>query len=718
VLQFGANGGIYANGTKIGKTKAGNRFKVASLFGRAYIAISDADHGADVPLQYDGQNLDRVSQDGPGAPPTVTNQALASTEAVTLTRTDGVVTATTSSAHGLMAGNQFVLSNVPAAVVGGSIVSIVIDNDANYGVATITTSTAHGLVPSDEVALNNVQSVSVGGGIVTTNVTGGVETITTASAHGLTAGQNVLARVGTGPYYPATVNNVLSATVFTFLTPVANTDATGGDVLLTFPLSTDPDSNIFTVSETPTATTFQIPISYGNGTWTTGDLTFAWNGTFYVISGSGDTLTYSQPGPDGTVTVGTLTPQGQISPGTHKVACLFITRTGFTTAPSPTVSWIANGSQYARLTDIPIGPSNVIGRAILFTGAEGAKFFYLPVAPQLSGMVSGTSTVINDNVTTEAVFDFSDTALFGGLAVDIEGNNLFRQVVLGPCLGFYPYAGRLLAWGERNKIQQFLNMGFEGGTKVANTPLGWNLNGGGQLVASPDYGVAWQPQIGTVISQPAYQDQNGVAILLSNTQYTFRAWTTGTVTADLYSATQGVLATATIRANSGFGETTFSAKTPAVIPADAVFNVYNATGDIMDELEIYYTDNPYLKSARVSYVNNPEAFDGVTGQLGPASDPHEIRAMFVRRDILNILTDGPNGALYETQDTASAEPANWNVQMVAAKCGAISVWGDAQFEDWQVWASDTGLTDPRRFERRQDQPGSADVVGYVQPGSA
>ena len=57
--------------TILGKTTPGSYAKSITAFGREYIAISDLLHGADVPVQFDGQFLDRVSQDGPGSPPTV-----------------------------------------------------------------------------------------------------------------------------------------------------------------------------------------------------------------------------------------------------------------------------------------------------------------------------------------------------------------------------------------------------------------------------------------------------------------------------------------------------------------------------------------------------------------------------------------------------------------------------------------------------------------------
>jgi hypothetical protein len=76
-MRFDSLGGMYADGVKIGQTAPGNRFHTASVFGKIYIAISDGLHGADVPLQWDGTNLDRVSQDGPGAGPTIANFVVA-----------------------------------------------------------------------------------------------------------------------------------------------------------------------------------------------------------------------------------------------------------------------------------------------------------------------------------------------------------------------------------------------------------------------------------------------------------------------------------------------------------------------------------------------------------------------------------------------------------------------------------------------------------------
>lgn len=803
-LVFDANGGIFANGVKVGTTQAANRFKTCAAFGKTFIATSDGVHGADVPLQYTKEGwLDRVSQDGPGGgvslanypipqaslvagsagagititsatpidpqqvqvgddspdpdsgyrPPrfetyytalevvttsahglsvgqlvviagnteynfasAVVDSVVNSTtflldffgqssftgtggtvtpQAPLLARSGNTVTAQTASANNLRVGYRVNVSGIAPMAVGGGIASIVIDN-ANYpGVATITTEQPHGLTSGVNVQLSGVNPVDVGGGITNWAVVSGVQTCTTASPHGLQPGASIFERTGGTTLDPSAVVSVPSATTFTFNTPAANTSGTSGDVQLVFPLSTTPENNVFTVAETPTPTTFQIPFSYVDGTWTSGALSFAWNGSFYVSAVQSATqFQYQQTGPDAVLASGSgiVTPQSQIAPGQRQCVCIFQTRTGFLTAPSPTVTYTAAGQQYLLVTNIPIGPANVVARILAFTGANGADFFYLPAAPSLNGQVIGTSTVINDNTTTSAIFDFSDDALFASIAIDQPGNDLFRQVVLGPCLGFHAYAGRLFAWGERNKVQAFWNMGFEGGVQAsaANVPLGWTVTGSGTLTAG-DYGLAWTPNAAATISQNAYQDRFGQAILQPNTSYLFRAWTAHDVTATLSSASTGFTATATVTASGASGQAAFSQPTPAVLPSDLTLTLSSSGAYAMDELEIIYANDPYVKTVRASYVGNPEAFDSVTGILGPASDPNPVQGMEERRDVLMLLTSGPHGSLYETEDTASREPNNWSVRHVAAECGLMSVWGTAKFEDWFCWASDTGL---------------------------
>ena len=93
----------------------------------------------------------------------------------------------------------------------------------------------------------------------------------------------------------------------------------------------------------------------------------------------------------------------------------------------------------------------------------------------VNGMVVSTATQVNDNTTTSILLDFSDNTLYGtgaagnatGTAVSVPGNNLAAGNVLGPCAGVFAYSQRLLAWGNRNKVNGFLNLGFDGSSTVA-----------------------------------------------------------------------------------------------------------------------------------------------------------------------------------------------------------------------------------------------------------
>jgi hypothetical protein len=50
--------------------------KSTSLFTREYLAIGDSKYGIDLPRQFDDTNFDRVSQTGPGAPPSVADEVV------------------------------------------------------------------------------------------------------------------------------------------------------------------------------------------------------------------------------------------------------------------------------------------------------------------------------------------------------------------------------------------------------------------------------------------------------------------------------------------------------------------------------------------------------------------------------------------------------------------------------------------------------------------
>ena len=158
-----------------------------------------------------------------------------------------------------------------------------------------------------------------------------------------------------------------------------------------------------------------------------------------------------------------------------------ITRQGAITAPGPFSTFISNGGQYPSVTNILPGPSNWVGRILIFTGAqpdvpgELPPFFYIPVTPMLEGQIVGTATQIDDNTTTSVLLDFSDDTLYAAIGVSIAGNDIANQIVLDGALGFGAYLSRLTTWGQRNNIQNLLNMGFDADTTGVTAPQGWTV---------------------------------------------------------------------------------------------------------------------------------------------------------------------------------------------------------------------------------------------------
>ena len=790
-------------------TLLGRWAKSITAFGREYMATSDGLHGSDIPLQWDGTNLDRVTQDGPGAPPAVQSIALPSvglgagpvlpainitscipfgtsfnvfcaasiaslfpgmqvtiagnaqgfynavwtvnavypnsnlftvlvltgatptglggtvtpTNAAALVRQKNIVTAYAAAAHQLQVGYQMQLAGVTAFPVGAGISTIVVSNGNNPGIATVTTAAAHGLLPGIFVSISGVTATVVGTGISSIVRAGQVVTVTTSAAHGLSPGAIVTLAGVTVTSFNSTVSvlNVVSTTVFTFGQVDVDATSSAGTVSINWPIPNSATPTYFEVLSAPTTTSFQVSLNYSDGNWASGTVSYAWNGTFYVSAILSSTIfQYQQYGPDATYAAASgesITPLGQAAPGVKQCQVLFLTRQGAITRPSPPVPFIAAGGQYVSVSNLPIGPANVVARILAFTGASGATYFYIPSTPQVNGQTVGTSTQINDNVTTSVLLDFSDPTLFSATGISIPGNNLANQIVLDSALGFGVYGGRLLAWGMRNRIQNFLNLSFDGGQfytgaggTASNFPCGWlvgtGVNGGGALVTTGRWGWAWQPSGAGSIYQSAYQDATGAPILTANTPYTLRAWIKGAgtaLTATISSASTSFSATATVNGVTAgsFQQANFSLTMPIPIPADMRLTLTWTGTPIVDELSVVYQANPYLDAILyASYFENPEGVDGVTGKFGSLQDAHKIMDLADIRQTLYFLTQEPGGRLHETSDNGVTEPAGWTVNQVAANCGLLSAFAltksqaddssAAGGEEWFAWASSSG----------------------------
>lgn len=717
-----------------------------------------------------------------------------------LQRSANIVTGTTTGAHGLQPGYQVQTSNAISGQIGTGVSTVVINNSNLPGIATVTVALAagqltHGLVPGLNVSITGVQGVVVGTSVTSIIRAGQIVTVVFSAATGLVPGA-IITVSGTTPSSfntTTTVQTVTTATntgdTITYAQVDVDATGAGAAVNVQWPIPQTETPTLYEVLSAPTADSFQVQLNYSDATFTTGTVRLAWDGTFDVLTVPTPTsFTYQQYGPDATASPvsGSImaTPVGRCSPGQHQIQVLFLLRQGYTTRPSPPVRWEVPGNQYISVTNIPIGPSNTVARIVAFTGAQGAYFYYIPNPPQENGQLVGTATQINDNTTTAAVFDFGDPSLFAALGISIQGNSLANQVVIDGAINFGYYGSRILTYGQRNTVQSFLNMGFDGGyiqavvqtagnfivgtsyviTSVGSTnftaigasantigiqfyatgvgtgtgtatpsplPTGWTYSGtNGRLLTSipgrPVQQGGWSVNVvagaghcGT-LSQSAYEDYSGAPILSANEQFTMRVWLQPTVavadltfTVKLSSTSTGFSASANVAGNQmstsgSWVQVDFSGKTPGTIPADFLLSLYASSSAtsltlIVDELSLIYTEDPTLTTELGSYVNNGEAFDGVTGVFGPQDDTHQIVGNFVIRSALHMLTLDPNGRLHVTSQ-GNTEPAGWTIEEVASNCGMVGPFAGTQSqaddstssggEEWQSWYSSDG---PRIF---------------------
>lgn len=645
-LFLDANGVVYQEdvenapgvATQISQQEAGSTAQSATAFGREYIAISDGLHGVGVPLQYDGTNLDRVSQDGPAAAVTAQNVNLSFF--------------IVASPSGLSEFGGFAIST---ATQSGNIVTLTLT-----GLTPLFNAIEKGLTTGDKVQV-------IGIGVAGYN---GIQTLLS-----VTVNQITYQLLTTG------LANSSGGTMNTGLVKVTTTTDTG-----------------FTVGQNVTIA--GAGVSGYNGTWAIRDfdaLPPHETHVFYVYISA-----YGLAASGG----GTIVVTGNISPGIHQVVVMFQTRSGYVTKPSPVFAWTAGGGVGVIISNLPIGPPNVVARILAFTGAGGDNFFYIPVNVTVQNPAGGAPTIINstvvpDNTTTTVTLDFDDNTLFAALAIDIPGNNLFALVVLSPCLGFFNYASRLFAWGEYNKIQNALNLGFEGGYNASSptVPLGYSIvdNTAAELVIGGawDSGMAWKIHgNGTLtdlglLEQQMKADEEGIPIVQPGTLYRFRIWgkvdatsadpITGDVIVEL--ADGGGNPTVSIPCSAftttgNFVEVVFNSPTSAV-PNGIVYSIkvngLNAGFDItLDEQMLYPDFRPYFDDFRISYVINPESFDGITGNLGPTSDPTPLRTASEYRDNFYFRTAI---GLHVTRDNGTGEPSSWTVNEQSKKCGALSVHG-------------------------------------------
>src|SRR5579884_2914680 len=445
----------------------------------------------------------------------------------------------------------------------------------------------------------------------------------------------------------------------------------------------------------------------------------------------------------GNATGGSLTFGGTsgnfMAAGTRQGVVFFITRNGAVTFPSPPVVFSAAGNTITGIqaSNLPIGPPNVIARGVAFTeagqnGVPGANFYYIPNNVEytiLNQQFTATSTAVNDNSTTSAVFTFPDSVLLSATAIDVQGNNLFNQIEIGDPAWNTSYAGRLFFGGCRAKVQNFLNLSFDGGFLSnpggAILPLGWKVDanytpsGAVTLLNSPVFGnslyihnpTGSSASIFGMLTQSAYEDAYQVPIVRPSTAYSVRVTcrcpsgaASGALVIDLtdsnstgYGQTFGSFTvnlsgmTSSMQTFTGTLLTTsFSTVPPGLLLRVWLQNAPNNADVEIDRIEVFPTLQPVDSSkVYVSYVDNPEGVDGVTGILDlSVQNTQPVTGAAVMYDLLYIMKES---SLYSTQDSPNDEPANWAIHEVSNRVGAIGPNAWDYGEEWLVMACRDGV---------------------------
>ena len=728
----------------------GSFCKSCSLFAREYFAFSNGTNGYDMPRQYDDTNFDRVSQCGPGQapsvvdylPPAATIGAAGAGGSVNIAASPaGIVwggltqvfdgkgyiqfytyfTVTTTVAHGMVPGESITISaststpavnkgwhiatvpspttftvnyQVPAGSInggGGSVIGTIagISMFRQGNITTVNTTAAHGFQVGWNVQIGGIPGIAVGGAIVSTAQQGGTVTVTTTTAHGLVPGATaIVAGVGDATYDGTyIVLSTPSPLSYTYAANTTTTASAGGT-------TTSPFNGTFVITSVPTTTTFSYTDYGPNQTSNSG-------GTAIVL--------------------------GSIIPGVHGVSVIFVTRSGYYTKPAVPGSWTAGGGQMAGVTNIPIGPPNVVARVVCFTAAAEASYYHLATNQVTSAL---GNMYIPDNVTTAAFIDFSDQTLQLGTLDD----PLFNQIVLPPVAGSIDYSTRLFHWGEQNNVQNFVNLSFDGGFSGGNPniPLGWtpaafpnNLAGESALadglptVFGDAYAIYGNTNlICGQVTQSAAADYLGNALLQLNTAYSVRARimvtgaAAGTIHVNLQS-TSGAFTTTGI--SLAWNQLTgnyvlYSGNLTsglAAIPSDLVLQVYVdgtpniGTVFVIDEIEIFPTNQQFNNSivrastgqlttqGQESYEVAPEGSETSDGEMQYGlNDGTSVRTCFKIRQRLYIVKEHSFGV---TQDDGVNEPSAWSITDVSKAVGTPSINGVGIGEDWVVIAHRSGL---------------------------
>lgn len=758
-----------------------------------YLAFTDGETGSDLPLQYTPRWIDRITQVGPGAAPVFTPGQASTNNYPILTITQfppnsditdpgHISCLLQSSGPGSTAPGNVITVYYSPGFFGGSphpeaedqnlvtqfnagIPVYVYLSGTPFGQGTyLVTSIGNALPPgldhfryyfTVQSATTSFENIVEAGGQYQLSV----GTVTTSQpVPGLVAGNKITITGASVPAWDSTWSVV--RTLNSAAMVITQTSVTSGVATYSYSINTGAPPTVgqlVTVTGTTNANgalnvsnatiasasggnsgTFTIAIAVADAISVPEDGLATTAGTQFQIDPGITTLGLGSSPIFGNSTSGTLTfipaTAQLIGPGTRQGTVFFITRNGYFTAPAPPVTFTCpENTTNITVTNIPVGPPNVIARGISLTepgqlGTPGANFFTLPTPVDYfvdNQKFTATSFYLNDNTSTTMTLSFTDDILLNGLAIDVYGYNLFNQIEIGDPGWITSYNFRNFYGLCRNKIQNLLNMSFDGGylpTSGQLFPLGWSTpDSYGQIIVSPRFGNAYYinnttnatlPTAG-LISQSAFQDSFKVPILSANTQYSVRIAAripsgnqTGNLVVSLVTAGAAVgtftLPFASMTSNYAIYEGTLLTSVFPTVPTDLTLTIaatdIAAGADVeVDRFDVFDTAIPVLGTTVYgSYAGLPEQVDAVTGQVKFESENIQpVNGARVMYDTFYAMKawagHTPGASMYSLQSTDNLEPADWAEPEVAQKCGAIGVLAYDFGEQWLVMANRYGL---------------------------
>ena len=650
----------------IGQVIAASFAQSDALFNREFMAIGDGNFGIDIPRQWDGQYFDRVSQVGPGAPPTVADGSAGNVDAglhqvaVAFITREQYITKPSPWAGYTAPGSKMIdLTDIPTGppnviariiLITPVITAPAITGDFYYFDGSVVTPTL-GTFPSMVINDNTTTSYTIDftdavleNTPVATNLFNMLELGECAQC---TAYSDRTFWVGERNKLPNLLNPTFDGG---FGTALANT-------------SSGPNS------PTVGASVLRAPsyIAWANP----GNIT-ALDGSYATATcvNSSDTISDFLYGSG----YGFAIPLGSTIQGILVKAYVKSSGSG-----TPTVN--DAGGVYLSKSGAPVGATR-----------QNLNLWPATTAPQIYG---GPTDLWG------TTWSPADINAFG----------------FGPLISAYVLGVGTVAYVDYISITVYYST--SGG---ASGPLGWTQGatfaGGDSALASglPAYwGDAYSitgdgaTAVRGLITQSMYQDFLGVAILQPNQSYMVRArlaqngtLAAGTVHINLQSTTGAFttvgLAIPYASLTTGYQEfIAFLTDVPlSIIPADLVIQVYadgtptNNGVFLVDCIEVYPSNQPYNRTLiRASYAEQPEAFDELSGLLSiNAGDGETARLTFNILD--NKLYIVKDRSMYVTQDDNTNEPDLWSIQTVSNTVGTPSNRGVGIGESWAVIAAHDG----------------------------